>query len=172
MRFNVAKLLKEPIGSTRSYTIDEPVLNRVTPEERIVGRVNFMRTYKGIWVDTTLDTWVSVTCSRCLKEYRQSLTLPIQEEYLPTVDIVTGQTLSDADREEAIFIIDAHHVLSLEEAARQYSITGIPMKPLCHWDCPGLCSNCGTDLSQNACSYHTETIDQRWKPLTSLLKRG
>ena len=172
MRFNVAKLLKDSIGSTRSYTVDEPVSNRVTPDERIVGRVDFMRTDKGIWVDTTLDTWVSVACSRCLKEWRQFLTLPIQEEYLPTVDIVTGQILLDAGCEGGIFTIDAEHVLSLEEAVRQYSITGIPMKPLCHRGCPGLCSNCGTDLNQNACSCHTEIIDQRWKPLISLQKRS
>ena len=170
MRFNVAQLVKEGVGSTRSSSISESITHGAGLGDRVVGEVRLLHTDRSIWVSANLETWVSVTCSRCLKETRQRLTLPIQEEYLPTVDIVTGQPLSVEERKESVFPIGTDQVLSLEEAVRQYVIACTPMKPLCRPDCPGLCPKCGADLSQNPCSCRKEALDPQWGPLASLLK--
>ena len=169
MHYNVARLLKEPVGSTRTYGISEPVHANdgdafISPQ----GQLSLMRTGKGVWVNAKVGMKVPATCSRCLKIFPCPVKVVIQEEYLPTVDIYTGQSLHVPEREEGSFTIDQRHTLDLTEALRQYAITNQPMKPLCHQDCMGLCHICGTDRNSDFCSCEEEIADPRWATLLKL----
>jgi len=135
---NVAQLLKEPVGSTRDYELDEPV--DIAGNEvggQVKGKVRLTRTNRGILVRGTVNTGVEVTCSRCLNRFRCPLTFTIEEEYFPVIEVSSGAPLSPPD-EPGSFIIDEHHVLDLTEAIRQYALLAMPMKPLCREDCTGL----------------------------------
>ena len=169
MHYNVARLLKEPVGSTRTYRIGESGrtddgYDFISPE----GQLLLMRTDKGVWVNAKVGMKVSLSCSRCLKNFPCPVKVVIQEEYLPTVDINTGQSLYVPEREEGSFTIDQRHILDLTEALRQYAITSQPMKPLCYQDCPGLCHICGADRNGGLCSCEEETADFRWGTLLKL----
>jgi uncharacterized protein len=171
MYYNVAQLLKEPVGSTRSYGVDEPGPNAdgatgMSP----CGRVSLMRTDKGIWVNASVEAPVWVSCSRCLKGFPYPVGIVIEEEYLPTVDVTTGQSLAVPERAEGSFTIDPKHTLDLGEAVRQYTLASQPMKPLCSQDCQGLCPACGVDRNENHCSCGEGDIDPRLGPLLELLK--
>jgi uncharacterized protein len=138
---NVAQLLKEPVGSTRDYELDEPVDitgNGVGGQVR--GKVRLTRTNRGILVKGTVNTGVEVTCSRCLSRFRCPLTFTIEEEYFPVIEVSSGAPLSPPD-EPGSFTIDGHHILDLTEAIRQYALLTMPMKPLCREDCTGLLPN-------------------------------
>ena len=173
MRYNVAQLLREQVGSTRSYQIDEePSPHGKTPPEQAENRLLLMRTDKGLWATARLETQVPGVCSRCLKPFTQSLAMVIEEEYFPMVDVNTGRPLPIPDQEQGVFTIDSSHILDLHEAVRQYSMTHGPMKPLCQPGCLGLCPTCGEDLNQGACSCQAATTDPRWAPLKQLLERG
>ena len=170
MLYNVAQLLKESVGSTRSYDIDEPVpidvgAAPIYPQ----GQLSLMRTDKGIWVNSNVAVREWVLCSRCLTGFSYPLSFVIQEEYLPTVDINTGQTLHVPERAEGSFTIDQRHVLDLREALRQYVIASRPIKPLCYQECRGLCPACGADRNQGPCSCREEAVDPKWTPLLNLL---
>ena len=169
MHYNVARLLKEPVGSTRTYGISEPVHAGdggafIFPQ----GQLSLMRTDKGVWVNADVGMKVLVSCSRCLKIFPCPVKVVIQEEYLPTVDISTGQSLHVPEREDGSFTIDQRHTLDLTEALRQYAITNQPMKPLCQQECMGLCQICGTDRNSGPCSCEEETGDPRWATLLKL----
>lgn len=170
MQFNVAQLLKEPVGATRRYRVDErfPPLEHASVEW-VRGSVLFTRTDRGVWVRGDLETSITCTCSRCLVEYTQPLPLHIDEEYFPTVDVNTGALLEVPGLEEGSFTIDAHHILDLTEAVRQYAIMAVPMKPLCRPDCRGICPHCGTNLNQGECGCRGEEGDPRWRALWELL---
>ena len=151
MQINVAQLLKQPIGATRSYKVDE--LNEYAEDgkAKFEGKVRLFRTDRGILVRGKLRAQVSLVCSRCLAEFDHDLNLDMEEEFFPTLDVSSGARLPQPEDSEA-FTIDEHHVLALGEALRQYILLAIPLKPLCRPDCAGLCPHCGMNLNQGSCS--------------------
>jgi uncharacterized protein len=150
MIINVSQLLKERIGSMRSYNVDG--------EENFPykGKVVLIRTDKGLLVRGTLVTVIGVVCSRCLGDFDQELPVNFDEEFLLQPD-------------EGAFVIDEYRQIDLSEVARQYTLLAEPMKPLCREDCAGLCSHCGSNLNQGACDC-TKEIDPRLAVLASLAK--
>ena len=171
MYYNVAQLLKEPVGSTREYLLDQTL----PPGDResyisTQGRLSLMRTDRGIWLDAQLDARVWAACSRCLSMYPCPVGIVMEEEFFPTVDVNTGQSLLVPERTEGSFTIDRLHVLDLTEAVRQHIITNQPMKPLCRPDCLGICSTCGANRNEDPCSCEEEPADPRWAPLKQLLR--
>jgi uncharacterized protein len=161
---NVAQLLKSPIGSTRSYDIDETVKTG-DGSSPVRGVVTLLRTNRGILVTGKLDTDVELTCSRCLGRFRQPLALQVEEEYFPTMDVLTGAPVAVPDDEPGAFTIDDNNILDLGEAVRQYSLMATPMKPLCRADCPGICPVCGSNLNVVSCNCPRNETDPRWQKL-------
>jgi uncharacterized protein len=163
MQYNVAQLLKEPIGSTRSYQLEETFTGSARFADWANGSVHFLRTHQGILVSAELESQVTLACGRCLSEFTLPLTLHVEEEFFPMVDVVTGRRLPQPAGSEGSSI-DANHTLDLTEVLRQCVITSQPMKPLCSSDCPGLCQQCGANLNQYHCNCHTAQRDRRWGP--------
>ena len=169
MQINVSQLLKETFGTVRNYKVSETVDIAGDGNDRPVqGELRLFRTPKGILVKGLLHTKVELTCSRCLSSFSYPATLNIEEEYIQTVDIVSGVPLPSPE-EASSFNIDEHHVIDLTEAIRQYTVLAVPMKPLCREDCAGLCPKCGHNLNQGACSCPKQEIDPRWSELSKLL---
>ncbi len=170
MQYNVAQLLKEPIGSTRAHRLDGDTTADDGSSERVKGYLSLMRTDKGIWVNAPIEAGVWAVCGRCLKRFRLPVNINIEEEYLPKVDITTGQALRVPEWADNCFTIDHKHILNLDEAIRQYTIMKRPMKPLCQEGCLGLCPSCGVDRNVQSCECRAKILDPRWGPLTTLLE--
>lgn len=169
MQINVAQLLKEPIGAFRDYEVSEMVdVAENGDDRRVEGTVRLLRVPRGILVTGELQAEVELICSRCLSSFDFPVTLNIEEEYLPTIDISTGVPLASPE-EPGTFTIDEHHIIDLTEAMRQYTLLAIPMKPLCQADCAGLCPICGQNLNQGSCDCLVPAIDPRWSELSKLL---
>jgi len=166
MWINVSQLFKEAVGSTREYEVNETVDVGDSSYE-VQGDVRLLRTGRGILVKGILYTGVEVTCSRCLSLFNCPLTLSIEEEYLPTIDIEGGTPLP-LPKESGYFTIDEQYVLDLTEAIHQYVMMAIPMKPLCHEDCAGMCPTCGHNLNQGPCDCLPQGLDPRWADLSGL----
>jgi uncharacterized protein len=170
MQVNVAQLLKESIGSTRSYDVDEPIDLDITGDEGggvVTGKVTLTHTNRGILATGTFETEIQIDCSRCLCRFRCPLRFEIQDEYFPLVDIFTGVPLPAPEEPDA-FTIDEQHILDLTEALRQGILLSLPMKPLCREDCAGLCPQCGQNLNEAACGCKTESVDPRWAKLAGV----
>ncbi|OGO38152.1 MAG: hypothetical protein A2147_10555 [Chloroflexi bacterium RBG_16_57_8] len=164
LEINVAQFLKSPIGTTRKYEVDEPV--KISDGMSVVrGEVDLLRTNRGILVTGRLVTDIEITCARCLSQFRQPLTLDIEEEYFPTIDILTGSPVAVPEDEPGAFTIDDNNILDLGEAVRQYSLLAVPMKPLCREDCPGLCPTCGANLNVVSCDCPRADTDPLWQKL-------
>ena len=168
MDMNVSQLLREPIGSTREYDIDEDIDigGDKTTTNRIKGTCSLLRTQRSILVQCNLASEAECTCSRCLSTFKQPVRFKFNEEFFPAVDIQTGVMLPPPEESNA-FTIDEQHTLDLTEAIRQYFLLAVPMKPLCKKDCAGLCAQCGKNLNQGKCDCTTE-IDPRWSKLAGL----
>ncbi len=168
MQINVSQLLREPIGAIRDFKVNE--VADISGDGKgclVQGECRLLRTQRSVLTKCAMNTEVELTCSRCLSPFRYPMTLKFEEEYLPTVDVVSGMPLPSP--EAGVFTIDEHHILDLTEAICQYTLLAVPMKPLCHKDCAGLCPNCGHNLNQGRCNCLTQSTDPRWSELTKLL---
>ena len=173
MRFNVGQLLKEPIGSTRRYAVEETFVPLDGgAEELLVGWVEFTRTDRGIWARGTLQIGVPCVCSRCLESYAQALPLEIDDQYYPLTDPHTGAPLPVSVLEEGGFSIDAQHTLDLREAVRQAVVSNLPMKPLCQPECRGICPECGASRNVSLCQCPEEPAGSSRRPLLAFLPTG
>lgn len=162
-QINVSQLLKAPIGTIREHRLNDNI--DIAGGSRLIqGEVQLTRADRSILVKGTLNTEVELTCSRCLNLFSCLLTLNIEEEYFPTKDIITDVSLSSPE-EPGSFTIDGNNILDLTEAISQYALLAIPMKPLCHEDCAGLCPTCGANLNQGPCGCPAKPADPRWSKL-------
>ena len=161
MHINVAQLLKEPIGSSRSYRIEEHF--GLDDINLVSGDIILIRTNRGIIVRGKITALVKGICSRCLKPIDCEVKYDFDEEALPCA---TGTEGLSSEGQYDNLIIDEDHTLDLSEAIRQYALLAVPSKPLCRLDCAGICPTCGHDLNQEPCQCPSSIKDQRWsKPI-------
>ena len=168
MKYNVAQLLKEAIGSHRNFDIEEDISDDDHPVEHVQGVVDMVRTHQGIWVQARLTVDVPQHCSRCLTAFSRRLGIELDEEYFPEIDVKTGVKATTPDDWDTLYI-SADHNLDLAEATRQATLATLPLKPLCKPDCVGICDRCGLDRNQGACDCYNLQIDPRWAALRSLM---
>ena len=168
MHINVSQQLTEPVGSVRSYKVSE-IIDVIGDGNgsMVQGEVSLIRTNRGILAKGALHTAVKVTCSRCLSLFDCPLAINIEEEHFPITDVGIG-TAVPLPEEPSGFTIDEHHILDLTEAIRQNALLVIPMKPLCHEDCAGLCPECGHNLNQGPCGCLSQRMALRWAELSKL----
>ncbi len=173
MQFNVSQLLREPIGSRRVYQVDEPFQPDPAAAQsvRLSGPVELLRIDRGVLARAEFVTQGASECARCLRPVSFPVALAIEDEFVPSVDPVTGAALPAPD-EPGVFSIDAQHILDLTEPVRQAWQLAQPMAPLCREDCPGLCPQCGADRATGACTCPTEPVDARWAALAGLRQRN
>ena len=172
MQYNVAQLLKEPIGATRSYRLkDEKAAGQGSGADYISGSVQFLRTHQGVLARGEVDAQVGQTCGRCLREFTGSSRLLVEEEFFPQVDVNTRRWLTRPADVDGM-VIDANHILDLTETLRQSVVAAQPMKPLCREDCSGLCPECGANRNDETCTCGDDVRDSRWGALAALLRES
>ena len=172
MRYNVAQLLKEPVGSTRTYQLDEAFTGPQRIMDSAQGQINLLRTHHSVLVTGELDISVSLTCGRCLDEFARGSRITIEEEFFPTIDITTGRSAPLTENAEGALRIDTSHVIDLGEALRQCVITDEPMKPLCEGDCRCICPICGINQNQGNCDCRANQVDPQRGALAAILIQG
>ena len=189
MQFNVAQLLKEPIGALRTYTLAED-LEGLDPELQVlgplVGEVTLLRTNSGVLATGELSTAVQTPCNLCLNPIAVPVRFTLEELFHPTTEVVTGRTLrpdeydgGPEDLEDEALLIDDKHILDIGEVVRQHIWLAMPMYPGCNWTGEGPCPNlsrvptlddvrllrAGDDAAADG---NEEAIDPRWAALRAL----
>jgi uncharacterized protein len=167
---NVAQLLHAPVGTTRSYPLDEREpeltreLNLLTP---IVGTLKLTRTNHGILAEVSYTVDLEQECGRCLDPARSTIVSDVSEEFLPSLNIVTGlPEMVDADPEEPR--VNPNHELDVTDLVRQDIVVQSPLQPLCQPDCLGLCPNCGLELQRGPCGCAEDAEASSDEPLGRL----
>lgn len=160
---NVAALLKEHVGSTRTYrlSIDQLTLDQNLEAKDVTGSVRLTRLTGEIIAGVRVSGSVDLECQRCLGIYPQPFTARFEEEFRETVDVRTGAGVSTfLDGEDEHFDISENHELDFGEPLRQEIIVALPMRPACGDQCPG------PDLLEVG---NDDVIDNRFAELAKLL---
>jgi uncharacterized protein len=175
--YNVAQLLKAPVGTAQRAPLDnndelELEENEARLAGPVTGQVRMHRTNQGIFVDGVAEVPVELQCTRCLKTFTETFPVPIRELFYPTIDVETGVPVLPPENDDLSFPIDHNHVLDLREAIRQNLLLAMPIKTLCKEDCAGLCPECGKDWNEGPCDCETMVDDDRFSALRQLLEQS
>jgi uncharacterized protein len=167
LAFSVTGLLAEPAGTRRELEVSAPPID-LGPELRqsrgVEGRLKLTRTNRGLLVEGRFDTELRLVCSRCLREIDYPIGFEIEEEALPSVDLVSGLALDTSTEPDQLRLND-HHELELEGEFRDAIVLAEPIAPLCREDCPGLCQVCGKELAGGDHDHPDAEIDPRLEVL-------
>ena len=122
-------------------------------------------------VEGRFKTLIGLTCNRCLKQYQTTLQAPFNLNL--TSELLEENVPEDKDEielgsEEIGLIFFTGEAIDLRDALQSEIVMAVPMKPLCHPECKGLCANCGADLNRDGCSCERGDFDPRFAVLKSL----
>jgi uncharacterized protein len=112
---------------------------------------------EGVLVTGTALVRIRGECVRCLEPVASEQEVALQELYYypdqHTDDAETSRLQGD--------------LLDLEPVLRDAVVLGLPFRPVCRDDCPGLCPECGARLADQPGHRH-EQRDSRWAALEVL----
>lgn len=174
MIFNVAQLLKEPVGATRERALHGELadIDEHNPGPTpIEGRVLLVRTPRGVLITGEARLNLVRICRRCLEPLESAVTLEIEEEFVPSVDVVTGISSALSDEDTPEIVIDEHHIIDMTEVMRQLAVAANAGMGLCRSDCKGLCAHCGASLNEGPCACEAVSRDPRLVKLAQLLTK-
>ena len=173
LSFNVAQLLKEGIGATREHELSGELFEvdaRNPGPVKVTGHVRLIGTLKGVLAVGVAEVELVRICRRCLQLTKDKIPLEIEEEFVPTIEVVTGRALPVSEEDEKELLIDGHHVLDLTEVLRQYAVEVALAPALCSEECKGFCPVCGANLNEGPCSCDRSYVDPRMAGLAQLLE--
>ena len=106
-----------------------------------------------------------IPCARCLSPVEQDFVLDIQRQ----VDMKLSAREREEILEESNFIegnsLDPE-ILVCNELLIQW-----PIRVLCKEDCKGICSRCGANLNDGACSGDTAELDPRMAAIRDIFSK-
>lgn len=156
---NVVELLRWP-GTVKDVQASIAVDDFDFQDPRIVDvpvdvAVHLESLSTGIVVSGSAKATWAGECRRCLRPIRDRLEVDFDELYQQV-----------PDNPDAYAIVNDQ--IDLLPMVRENVLLAIPLGPLCRQDCPGLCPQCGQDLSEGQCGCSAAITDPRWAALDDL----
>jgi uncharacterized protein len=162
LRLNVGFLIHQSVGSSRDFYFDLPSLF-LEPDlslQDLNGSARITRTPQGLLVQVKMRATVPAECVRCLADLKQQLNTDFTELY--------AFSIRTASESELILPEDGH--IDLGPLVREYMLLEIPINPVCHPECPGICAVCGEVQGEQLHHHEVEAGDPRLAVLKTLLE--
>jgi uncharacterized protein len=161
VRFDVSSLTKAPLGTSLTLDVDTGPQDLTDLKVNFIrGTLNITRVQGGVLVQGTLSSRLEQECVRCLEPFELSIDLKLEE----TFRLPGSNSQLDTPHQ-----VGENGKLDLTPILREQGWLAIPMKPLCHPDCRGLCPQCGANLNQEQCACERTHVDPRLAALRELL---
>ncbi|HJU04699.1 MAG TPA: DUF177 domain-containing protein [Nitrospiraceae bacterium] len=185
--FHLTEIPDDGLSVTCEVRSDE--LGLTSEEAHVIGELsvslNVFMAGRRIEVSGTLTGTFRRQCVRCLKEYEDTLNIPITAEYECDPSVKRhGKPVGHDPRKthgqeaEAEEVADeevypcAGDRLDLSEMLREHIILSVPMQPLCGESCLGLCPTCGQDRNETACGCAEPSRTNPFAVLRELQKKA
>lgn len=122
-------------------------------------------------INGKIEVDIELQCSRCLKDFRSMLTVPVNVMYNP-VENLKDEEKHELKVDELDMGFYSGDELDLSDLVKEQIILNLPMKPLCNNSCKGICLQCGADLNSVNCSCSERGIDPRLEVLKNFRGKG
>lgn len=137
---NVAALLREQTGATRSYRfhVDRFRLDEDLDAVGLAGILRLTRLSDAILASVTGETSVELECQRCLEQFALPVQISFDEQFRIAYDVRRGTAIeSEIEGVDERPEVSENHELDFSEPMRQEIIVALPMRPVCGPECPG-----------------------------------
>ncbi len=121
---------------------------------------------EGVFVQGNVGVTLEGQCSRCLRDLALDEDETVGELVFYPERKAAFVADGDEEAEEFPEIVDDH--IDLEPILRDAVVIGLPFRPLCRPDCPGLCSDCGEPWDNLPDDHAHEKLDPRFDALAAL----
>jgi uncharacterized protein len=159
LHVNAAELLREPGLRRHVSAVVEPT-EVDAAHDAIAGDVTakfeLVSTLDDIELVGTIEVPWHGLCRRCLRPLAETIVVEVDERYAD----------QPAVHDDAFPI--EHGQIDLAPMVREHVLLAVDDPRLCRPDCPGLCPECGADLSAGLCGCVDVVVDDRWSALDQL----
>jgi uncharacterized protein len=158
-------------GISQRFTSTGVALGIVDAELAVVRPVEiecqFSKVNQEVVVQGRLHSAVRLTCSRCVEEFEQPLSLDLEAVYLP-LQAISSERAKELEEGEADVYAYAEPVIDIAEMVRDKLFFSIPLQPHCMVGCKGLCPSCGVNRNAISCQCAEEKLGSPFEPLKGL----
>lgn len=170
LHFDVSALINARLGTSFTLDVDAGARGlaggmsestKVLEVDFVRGTIQVIRVQGGLLVQGTVESQLLLECVRCLEPFVFPTVLELEETF----------RLPGASPRPGTCAVGDDGWLDLTPLLREQCWLAIPMKPLCHPDCRGLCPRCGVNLNFESCACKDVKIDPRLASLKELLQR-
>lgn len=164
LQLDVARL-KKSVGDFARYELLAELPPLEMPGERLfftspaAASLVVYNSSSALAVEGKVSGGLRLTCSRCLEAFDYPYEILFEETYT--------QKAGDG-REESVYF--SGDIIDVTPEVLKSIIFALPMKPVCHEECPGLCPNCGINPNTGSCSCSLEDVDPRMSILKGFFK--
>jgi uncharacterized protein len=161
LRLNVGFLIHQSVGSSRDFYFDLPGIF-IEPDlqlQNLNGRAKITRTPQGLLTQVNMKAVIQAECVRCLTNTDQLLNTEFTELFAFSI-----RTASESE-----LILPEDGYIDLGPLIREYLVLEIPINPLCHADCQGICAVCGEPQGDQPHGHKVDARDPRMAVLETLL---
>ena len=111
------------------------------------------REYDHLRVSGSMNTAVSLVCSRCLVNFEAAIGSTFTIFFRKgSPDEAASEEETELNEQDLISATYSGVEIDLTHEIEEQVSLEVPVKPLCGENCKGLCPECGTDLNQSTCS--------------------
>jgi uncharacterized protein len=155
--FNVATLVQETPGASRTYDVLAPREALNVPElvGAVEGQAQVVRLEGAVQVGGTFAAQVEQPCARCLEPAWSTIAFVADDDF----SITEREGTADEEKPEVGWELDDRHNLDLSPLLTEGVISALPLMPVCRADCTGIVA--GESLK-------VESTDPRWRELEEL----
>ncbi len=165
MKITVSEIPDEGLDLDISETLEVADAQIVGPAK---AQLAIRRTAGEVLITGSVNVSLDLECSRCLKQFRGEMRLPVDAVYHPAAEMGEERHELRDDEMDTDFYRDDE--IDVNELLVEQVMLNLDMKPLCSERCRGLCPVCGRDLNTETCDCRTDEGDPRLAVLKTLLK--
>lgn len=117
----------------------------------------------------SIKAHLMLTCDRCLTTFEQDIEDTLDLVFIPRTEM-EGEPEVELTKDD-LNVASYIDSIDLCQVIDEQLILALPMKILCSDNCPGLCPQCGKNLSKGSCSCSDDRVDDRLIVLMDVKKR-
>jgi len=117
-----------------------------------------------------LAALIPQVCGRCLEAFTFAVSAEVDTRFLPRPPGGRDEEVELTPDDLELDFYD-NDLLDLDRLIQTEAMLGLPMKPLCHEECRGLCPVCGGNRNRNPCACEVRLPDPRLAVLKALAGR-
>jgi uncharacterized protein len=117
---------------------------------------------EGVLVSGTVSGPTTGQCTRCLSPVTGEVQVYLTELF------AYPEAAEELTEDDDIGRVEDDYV-ELEQVIIDAVGLKLPLSPLCTYDCPGLCVECGVALATAEPGHHHDLIDPRWAKLSTFI---